>query len=156
MPQLKSSEYNFENLKNPLEKENFELEINDDLFDQFVSQVHNATSQDTMAYSDYQQTFFANHLIRTKVESKTDLAFSLAFIKKTLLARNDENFAKLVLNLLNVLFLWFDLGILDLHPIFMLSHDYLLVYLYLHLPVYLFTKITQFLLFSHRWAIGDG
>ena len=151
VPELKSSEYHFGNLKNPLEKENFGHEIHDDLFDQFVTQVHNATSQDTMAYSDYQQLFFANNLIRAQINSNQDFAFSLVFIKKTLLAKNDENFAKLVLNLLNVLFLWFDLGILDLHPIFMLSHDYLLVYLYLHWPVYLLTKITQFMFFSHRW-----
>ena len=152
LPELKSGGFNFKTLKIPVKKRNFGCELRDDLLDQLFNQIKTKTTSNWLDSLDYQKMFVFNHLKGFEYKDlDSDFTFSLSLVKKTLSAKNEENFAKLALNLLNVLFLWFDLGILDLHPIFILTHDYLLVYLYLHLPVYLFNKITQFLLFSRRW-----
>ena len=155
LPGLNSGEFHFKTLKIPVEKKHFDFELRDDLFEQLFARLKTETTQRNSLISlDYQQTFVSNQFKQVSGFVSlydSSFTFSLVLIKKTLWAKNEENFSKLVLNLLNVLFLWFDLGILDLHPIFILTHDYLLVYLYLHWPRYLFDKITQFLLFSHRW-----
>ena len=146
LPEMKSNELSFRTLKVPVEKEDFDFELRGDLLDQLSTQINSRISRDNFDY--FTQKFVFNQL--KDVTSGPDFTFSLSLIKKSLSIKNDD-IAKLVLNLLNLLFLWFDLGILDLHPIFILTHDYLLVYLYLHLPVYLLVKITQFVIFSHRW-----
>ena len=151
LPELKSDKFNFKTLKVPVEKKDFVFELQDDLFEQLFIRINQTEMTSGWLDSlDYQQTSVFNRL-KEADKDDTDLILSLALVKKTLSAKNEENLAKLVLNLLNVLFLWFDLGILDLHPIFVLAHDYLLVYLYLHWPLYLLTKITQFLFFISKW-----
>ena len=136
-----------------MEKEDFDYELQDDLFDQLAGEVQNTANRNSQASTYYQKTFAFNHLRRLVEEgdSKPDFVFNLVLNEKILSVKNEENPAKLILNLLNALFLWFDLGILDLHPIFTHFHDYVLVYLYLHLPVYLCEKITQLMLFGHKW-----
>ena len=154
LPELNGSEFSFRTLKVPVEEDNFGFELQDDLFEQLFTQIKNETNSDPRDNSEYQQTFVFNQLKRfyfNDLYSDSHFTFSLSLIKRTIYAKNEENVAKLVLNLLNALFLWFDLGILDLHPIFILTHDYLLVFLYLYWPLYLLTKITRFLFFSHRW-----
>ena len=134
-PQLNGSEYNFGTLKNPLEEEDLGYELQDDLFDQYFSQVHRVSTPNLLDTSNFQQMFAFNQLKRAP-HTDSDLSFSLSLIKKTLSVKNE---AKFILGLLNVLF-WFDLGILDLHPVFIYCRDYLL-----------FGKITQILLFSRKW-----
>ena len=141
LPDLKSNEYsqyNFGTLKTPLEKDDFGLEIRDDLFDQ-LSRVHNVTTY-SLLHSAERKTFVTNHLGTSY--SGPDFTFSLGLIKRTLWVRNE---ARLVLVLLNVLF-WFDLSILDVYPIFHYFRDYLLIWL----PTSLFDQITRFLLFCYR------
>ena len=150
LPEPKSNGFNFKTLKIPVKKHNFDFELQDDLFEQLFIRLKTETTLNLLNNLDYHQTFVFNKLKRIYTDPSF-FTFSLSFIKRTLSAKNEENFAKLVLNLLNVLFLWYDLGILDLHPIFILSHDYLLVYLYRHIPFYMLEKITQFLLFSSKW-----
>ena len=151
LPEQKSSRFSFRTLKVPVEEEDFDFELGDDLFDQLFTRIKTETTSNLLNNLDYQQTLVFNQFRRVDLYSDSDFTSNLPLTKKTLSAKNEENLAKLVLNLLNVLFLWFDLGILDLHPIFILAHDYLLIYLYLHWPVYLLTQITRFLLFCHRW-----
>ena len=50
-----------------------------------------------------------------QVLNKPDFIFELNFTKNKILITNEDNFTKLNLNLLNVLSLWFNLCILDLH-----------------------------------------
>lgn len=143
----KSNVYGFRTMKMPLEEEHFGFELQDDLFEQFFSMVQNVTTHSLLDNSDDQQTFVFNHLRERVFSAESDLIFSLDLIRKVLVAKNEENFAKLVLNLLNVLFLWFDLGILDLHPAFPFLRDYLLVWL----PLYLLGKFNQILRFCTKW-----
>ena len=142
LPDLKSSEFRFRTLKVPVEKEDFDFELRDDLLDQLFVKIKAETILNLLNNLDYQQTFMFNQLKRDDYSS-SHFTFSLSLIKKTQSAKNE---AKLILGLLNVLF-WFDLGILDMHPIFAYFHGYLLIWL----PIYLLNKLTQFLVFSHRW-----
>ena len=91
--------------------------------------------------SEDRRTFVTNHI--KSCYSGPDITFSLGLIKRTLWVRNE---AKFVLSLLNVLF-WFDLGILDVYPIFFYFRDYLLIWL----PICLFNITRQFLLFCCKW-----
>ena len=81
----------------------------------------------------------------------SDFTFNLSFLQKIVSLANEENFGILILSLLNLFSIWFDLGVLDLHPFFPLFHDYLLVCLYLYLPVFLFDKISQLRVFTINW-----
>ena len=135
LPELKSKEFGFGTSKIPLEKDDFDLELRDDLFDQ-LNQVHNVTTYSLFDNSEDRSTFVTNHL-RVGF-SGSDITFSLGLIKRTLWVRNE---AKFVLSLLNVLF-WFDLSILDVYPIFIYFRDYLLIWL----PIFFFDIATRFLL----------
>ena len=149
--ELKSNKHNVKALNIPLEKEDFGLELDEDLFEQiFLIRNQKRNKQAKWNYekvlvdNQFRNNFFAS-------DSESDFIFNLIFLKKIVFLTNEENFGMLILSLLNVLSLWFDLGVLDLHPFFPLFHDHVLVYLYLHLPVFLFHKITQFLIFSSNW-----
>ena len=138
LPRIKSN--GFGTLKIPVEKDDFDLELRDDLFDDLFNQVHNITAY-SLFDSEDRRTFVTNHLKRE--DFGPNFTFSLGLIKKTLWVRNE---AKFVLGLLNVLF-WFDLGILDVYPIFFYFRDYL----FIRLPICLFDVTRQFLLFCCQW-----
>ena len=149
LPELNGSDFSFRTLKVPVEEDNFDFELQDDLFEQFFTQIKKATSnpRDNL---EYQQTFVFNQLKRFYFKdsySDSHFTFRLSLIKKTIYAKNEAN---LILGLLNVLF-WFDVGILDLYPIFIYFYDYLLIWLPICILYYLLNQITRFVLFSHRW-----
>ena len=145
--ELQSNEHNLRTLNLPLEQEAFGVEVNEDLFEQLHSARKGANKKTDL---NYQQTFIDNHL-REDPKLGSDFAFILVFLQKVVSSTNEENLGQLILSLLNVLSIWFDLEVLDLHPILPLCHDYLLIYLYFHLPRFLSNKITQFLLFACKW-----
>ena len=97
---------------------------------------------------NFRQIFVTNCLKTKPFES--DFNFNMVFMQKIVFSTNEENFGKLLISLFNVLSFWFDLGVLDLYPIFFYLLNYLIPYLCIHLPVYFFTKITKFLLFCHK------
>ena len=106
--------YNLRTLYLPSEKVNSNNEFNDDLFEQYSSQEIKYKSS---LNSNIQKLF-----ITTKVNkeygfnlNKPDFTFELNFIKNKILITNEDNFTKLILNLLNELSLWFSLCILDFH-----------------------------------------
>lgn len=144
--QLQSNKHNLKTLNLPLEAPDFRFELQEDLFEQLNSVELNRNKRTASNY----QLLVNNHL---KMVEKlgAQFTYNLAFLQKIVLSTNEENIGMLLLGLLNVLCIWFDLGVLDIHPVFGLSHDYFLVYLYLHFPVFLFDKISQFLLFSSKW-----
>lgn len=96
----------FGTLNLPFEKLN--LEINDEIFDQYFSQIQNVSDHRASVNSNYQRLFIKNG---NQISPKTvDFKFELNFIKKIVLITND-NFVKLILSLLNCLSFWFDLNI---------------------------------------------
>ena len=105
--------YNLRTLYLPTEKVNSNNEINNDLFEQYSSQEIKYKSS---LNSNIQKLFITTNVIDINSDvSKTDFIFELNFIKNKILITNEDNFTKLILNLLNVLSLWFSLCILDLH-----------------------------------------
>ena len=151
---MKSSEFRFRTLKVPVGEEDFDFELQDDIFDQLFIQTISETARNSLDISEYQQTFVFNQVKRishsdsdSDSDSDSHFTFSLSLVKKTQSAKNEAN---LILGLLNVLF-WFDVGILDLHPIFVYFYDYLIIWVPICLLFYLVNQFTRFVLFSHRW-----
>ena len=119
---LEDNEHNLRTLNLPLEEEAFDLEVNEDLFKQLYS-VQKQKNQPT----NYQQMFVSNHLkdeIKSLSADASDFTFSLVFLQKIVHSTNEETFSKLILNLLNVLCLWFDLGVPDLHMVLVRLHGH--------------------------------
>lgn len=114
---LINNKFDLRTLNLPIEKQHFNLEIDDDLFEQYFNQIENVTSDDSKPGSNYRRQFAINHLEKGK-NSKlydADLNFELIFFKKIIVLTNQDNFAKLIMSLLNALSIWLNLDILDLH-----------------------------------------
>lgn len=151
LPVLKGSEYGFGTTKNPVEREDFDCELKDDLFDQFFYKFQNAHKPGLLQNTNFEKTSFFNQIKRIKSlqflrKSDPDLTFSLVLPKKILSVQNE---ASLFLGLLNVLF-WFDLAILDLHPIISHLFKFLLNSIPSYLD-YLLSKIIRMQLFCSKW-----
>ena len=119
----------------PLEKDAFNNEIDDDLFEQYYLQVQNITDYQTPTNSNYKRIFATNYFESYEFDtSGPDLTVYLIQFTKKLTMTNSDNFTKLILNLLNASSVWFGLGVLNLH-------------VYVHL---LFHKIRCILIFLYR------
>ena len=102
----------------PIETPNFSDEIDDDLFEQYYLQVQNITDHQMPPNSNFRRSFTKSNLEHDSFRNSIklpDISFGLIFFKKVIKITNEDNYTKLILNLLNVLSLWFDLGVLDLH-----------------------------------------
>ena len=132
--ELQNNEINLATLNLPVEEEAFGIEVEEDLFEQLYSAQKNRNKRTDL---NYQQLFVDNHFREEwAFKSESSFAFKLVFLQKVVSSTNEENFGQLILSILNMLFIWFDLGVLDLHP------------LLVRLAVLLSNKITQFLLFA--------
>ena len=139
--ELQSEEHKLRTLNLPLEAEAFDMEVEENLFEQLY---YSSVEKHKKKQTNYQQLFVDNHLrITWDRSSKWHFTFNLVFLQKVVSSTNEENLGQLILNLLNVLFIWFDLGVLDLYPILPLSHDYLLIYLYLCLPAFICKRLKK-------------
>lgn len=99
----------------------FDLAINDSLFEEFY-QIRNEAEQNVVASLNFRRHFVFNQLSKQTIEdldgqesNDSDLEFSLSFFKGVFCFTNSENYIKLIINLLNVLLLYFDVGVLELH-----------------------------------------
>ena len=125
-------------LKLPLERIKSNKEIDDDLFEQHYKQIENMDHKSTKNLNS-QKLFITNNVKRKKpfAYSDPDFRFELNFVKNRILITNEDNFFKLILNLLNVLSLWADLCILDL---------YVYVYSAYHKTVFIFITFYRILI----------
>ena len=113
------STYNSTTLLMPLEKTRFHLAINDRLFHEYWK---NVSEQNIVANYNFQRLFPVNFLAERQAYihgywrsyDTYDFYFSLVFLKKVTIITNEDSWISLILNLLNLLFLWFNLGLLDL------------------------------------------
>lgn len=128
----------------PIERKYFHLEINDEKFEQFYNHMQQQIDHSKSINPNYQRIFAKNYmaiqlrkdeLIRRKIETPSshlyfpaigrtqpDFSFSLIFFKKIITRTQEDNYVRIILHLLNVFFIWFDIGVLDLYA-----------YLYAHL-----------------------
>lgn len=119
----------------PIERKYFHLEIGDKQFELFYNETQQqidhsksnpnyqrifARNYMTMYTRDYNKlqikdgTFYSDNLPAIG-RTRPDFSFSLVFFKRVLISTQEDNYVRFILNLLNVLFLWFDLGVLDLY-----------------------------------------
>ena len=111
---LINNKWNIKTISLLIESNDFNLKIDEDLFEQFISQTQNQTDRNTAL--NYRRHFMISHLARknpNKNRNEYDFTFSLMFLKKKILISNEDNFAKLILSILNVLSLWADISILQ-------------------------------------------
>ena len=146
--ELQANEANLKTLSLPVEEEHFGLEIDEDRFEQLHSV--QKKSQNKRTNLNYRQIFVANHF-KASGNSKSDFSFHLIFLRRVVHLTNEVSYATLTLSVLNLLSIWLELGVLDLRPFLVYFHDYLLVYLYLRLPVLLLRKLIKALFFCCRW-----
>lgn len=95
------------------------LEIDDELFRQYYMQVQNVTDHQYPAASSSKQTL--HNLYPTYYESsknRVGFSFSLSLASRISSTTNDDNWAKIIQNLINSLSLWTGSNILELHVCF--------------------------------------
>ena len=128
----------------PLERKKSNKEIDDDLFEQHYKQIENMHQKSTKNLNS-QKLFITNNVRRKFYDyfyPDPDFRFELNFVKNRILITNEDNFFKLILNLLNVLSQWADLCILDL---------YVYVYYAYHKTVFIFTTFHRMLIRIHTF-----
>lgn len=112
---------------------NFDLDIQDQLFEQFYNQIQNITDSNTASVnSNFERDFYINHLndiIYNGSDYKMDLIFNMRFFKKIILITNDFNYSKLILNGLNILVFWFNIEIFELY-IYILKLRFFFIFQY--------------------------
>lgn len=116
--ELQPNEFNLTTLNLPIQMSDYELEVDEDLMDQFLKQ-KNQNKQTNL--NSQRLLEFAENSFKREINYKSDFSFNLNFIQKIVSSTNEENFSKLILGLLNVLFIWLDLGVLELHSVFLYS-----------------------------------
>ena len=100
----------------PLEKQNFNIKINDTEFenyyekqeqeDETIAKNPNYERQFATIYKKYLADEFAN-------SSNPDFIYRLDFFKKRIVITNEDNLAKFILNLLNVFSLWLNINLFE-------------------------------------------
>lgn len=106
--------YHLATLNLPINQTQFDIEIDDDLFAQFYSQVQNKSDYEQPANLNYRREFDI-HNVKHNIEYEADFLFYLDYFSKVVVYTNDDSYPKLILSLLNVLCIWFHCGVLDLH-----------------------------------------
>ena len=132
MRQTFKNKYNYATLKLPLEND-FDLPINDALFDQFNQQIVSNSNQLNKNFN-FKRTFLINDI---ENYSKSFLGFNLyfhpVFYRKILIISNQNSYAKLTINILNSLAIWLDFGFLEFHVhIYKLQSFFKFLYMYLN------------------------
>lgn len=114
MIQSFKTNFNLKTLSLPMETNSeIELEIDDgQLFEQYFLQIKNKTDNQ-LSNLNYKQKIAVN-VINSDVNEES-FSFSLIFFTKMLKVSNDDNnYSKLILNLMSLTSLWLNTGILDL------------------------------------------
>ena len=134
-------------LKLPLERIKSNKEIDDDLFEQHYKKIENTDHKSTKSLNS-QKLFITNtvKIEKSLAYSNPDFRFELNFLKNRILITNEDNFLKLILNLLNVLSLWADLCILDL---------YVYVYYAYNKTVFIFITFHRLLIRIHTFLFEN-
>ena len=96
---LQSNEHNLRTLNLPMEEEDLESVVDEDLFEQLYC---SSAKRMKRTISNYKQLFVSNYL-RSAYFSQSDFSFNLIFLQKVVTSTNEETYGKLILSLLNVL-----------------------------------------------------
>lgn len=107
----------------PITEKLFDYEIDDDAFERYFAEVQNVTDHSAPASANYEREFVVNSMTKSYPSLSAPhipldgfyFAFDLDFLVKVINVTNEQSFSSLILSLLNVLSLWFGLGVLDLY-----------------------------------------
>ena len=113
---------NFQNITNcttqirPLEEKNFEFEINDKLLEQYFLQIQSEIDNSPYTNPNYNVATYSS-IIKTTYQKMDEPEITILSnsYKYKLTITNDNNYAKLLINILNALSLWLSLTVMDLH-----------------------------------------
>lgn len=142
-PKKDLNDFNFTTL-NTISDDSDDFEINDDLFFQFYQQadeIEASYGEDSSKFSN--QLFFHDYFVgEQKIDdTEPDFIFQANYFKSVAILKNSDNRIKLVLNLLNSLSIWFNLGILNF---------YAYLYVFLNKMKYIFVLSLKILLNIER------
>ena len=118
----------------PIGQRHFHYEIDDEAFERFHEKMRQQIDQSKTVSPNYKRIFAKNYrnslnrqnlhhlpysvykrLRQTNHPEWLDFSFSVIFFKKVVIRTQSDNYVRLILNCLNVLFIWFDISILDLY-----------------------------------------
>ena len=109
-----NSYLNLRTMNLPLEAEHFNYEINNEIFEQFCNQAQSKEDERTIENRNFKRRLTVNHLNEEDAKKAFNFRFYIFFFEKKLFITNADNWAKLILNLLNLLSLWLNLNILQI------------------------------------------
>ena len=122
--------YNRLTLNLPIKQKDFEVLIDDELFDEYFNRVKelNVKRPDQ---SNFRRMFMINHLKseEKKINNSPDFYLKFIYFRKVIVATNSDSYASLILSLLNLLSLWFGLKFL-LIPIYLCEISQLMAAIY--------------------------
>lgn len=112
--QLTTREVSLENRKADSFKSSFKLEIDDGLFRQHYFQKQKISDHKYPACTDSKKNYYGTYVQYIKNHcNKTMFRFSISLISRETKVSNEDNYAKLVQNILNSLSLFLDINILQ-------------------------------------------
>ena len=96
--------------------EHSNLEVDNELFEQFFRQIQNISDHSKIKSWNFEQNILSifSDIYETD-HQKPDFSFSLLFLVKRIEITNNENYTKFVVSFLNSLSLWLNICILDLN-----------------------------------------
>ena len=149
--ELQDNESKLRTLNLPVEEKHFDLEVEEDRFEQLYS-VQKQKNSNKRTNLNYQKIFVTYHLKKEmNFNSDADFSFSLVFLQKVVHSTNEVTYATFTLSVINLLSIWLELSVLNLRLYLVRFHECFLVYLYLHLPVIFLRGLIKALIFFCRW-----
>ena len=95
-------------------KSSFELEVDDELFRQYYSQVQNVSDHKYPACTDSKKAFYSIYTqYNVNRFNRTGFSFSISIVSRETNISNEDNYTKLVQNFINSLALWLNISILE-------------------------------------------
>ena len=105
--------------------------IDDELFEQFYYQVQNNTDRNVFKIINFERELYSTFLKRKTHLEDYDLKFYLSLVTNTITMTNRDNYLKLLINIFNVLNIWFNFCVLNhIYPFIQLVHHYIVVKIY--------------------------
>lgn len=116
-------------LQLPLKRKHYNHPIDDELFSQYYAQVQNVSDHNSPSNENYLREFTIDFHDQARDERELYISYEFIWFRKVILITNDQNYATLILSLLNVLSLWLNFCILDAHAyLFKLAKLFSVVY----------------------------
>lgn len=108
--------YNLTTLNLVLFNDSFNMVIDDQVFEQFFIQNQNVSDYEAHKNLNYEREFYATYFGPRDLftlNQNSSFIFNLIFLKKVLHITNEDNYAKLILNVVSVLSFWLNFNLIN-------------------------------------------